>query len=127
MFGIFYFSSFVTRHSSFVFHCSTWNLYRLCKSLKFCKSVATLSWPPETYLLRIIIFYFKIKIYKNILLKLTLLQLVLSVIFKKWYKYKLKFKKYRKNALFKVFTIFSFKNIKNRQLLPLISYFLPNT
>lgn len=69
----YYFSSFVTRHSSFIlslFHVKPsdpWNLI------------------PNPYFLRIIIFYFKLRIYKYTLLKPTLLQTFLSVIFKKWY------------------------------------------
>ena len=64
----YYFSSFVTRHSLFhVKPSDPWNL------------------SPDPYSLRIIIFYFKLKIYKNTLLKPTLLQPFLSVIFKKWY------------------------------------------
>ena len=67
MFGIFYFSSFVIRHSLLVIRLSLFHV------------------KPNPYSLRIIIFYFKLKIYKNTLSKPTLLQLFLIVIFKKWY------------------------------------------
>ena len=66
MFGIFYFSSFVIRHSSLVIHLSLFHVK-----------------PSNPYFLKIIIFYFKIKIYKYTLLKMTLLQTFLSIIFKK--------------------------------------------
>ena len=63
----YYFSSFITRHSSLVIHLSLFHV------------------KPDPYSLKIIIFYFKLKIYKNTLSKPTLLQPFLSVIFKKWY------------------------------------------
>ena len=63
----YYFSSFVTCHLSLVIRLSLFHV------------------KPNPYSLRIIIFYFKLKIYKNTLLKPTLLQPFLSVIFKKWY------------------------------------------
>ena len=65
MFGIFYFSSFVIRHSSLVIRLSLFHVK-----------------PSDPYFLRIIIFYFKLRIYKNTLLKPTLLQTFLSVILK---------------------------------------------
>lgn len=64
----YYFSSFITRYSSLLIRLSLFHVK-----------------PSDPYSLKIIIFYFKLRIYKNTLLKPTLLQTFLSVIFKKWY------------------------------------------
>ena len=59
----------------------------ICHSLFHVKPLLPIPWnlTPDPYFLKIIIFYFKLKIYKNTLSKPTLLQPFLSVIFKKWY------------------------------------------